>query len=311
MEKSSVVKYTIAVLVSNILFGMNYSFYSSIIGRVLTSDQLFGLRIISMAVFFVPFMFITGRWKIDFKDLYKLGLISLLIIFGRIYLMLDGMNYTSPIDGSIIATMGPILIMLMSAIFIKEKITLRRTFGILLGAAGAVVLIMSGSKGVHAGKTIGNLLIMASIIFSSFNTVFTKRLISKYDPFTVMGWVYLIGIVVVLPIFGPGMMKIDTVKWTTEMWLELGYIALLGSIVATALSYYGLKGMSATSVSMYAYSQPVIATALAVWRGQDKITDITLISAALIFVGVFVVITSYKKDKAAASGATAKNTTVG
>lgn len=72
-------------------------------------------------------------------------------------------------------------------------------------------------------------------------------------------------------------------------------------MVASALNYYGLKGVSATSSSMYAYSQPIMATILAVWRGQDTITYITIISTALVFAGVFIVISSYRKNKASAT----------
>lgn len=308
MNANTTLRYHTLLLTANVLFGMNYSFYSSIIGRILTSDELFFVRIAASALFFVPYMFLTGRWKIDLKDLYIFVIIAAVLIFGRIYIMLWGMNYTSPIDGSIIATMNPILIMLISAVIIREKITLRRSLGILLGAAGALTLILSNAHGgIHAGKLLGNLLIMVSILFSAFNTVFIKKFINKYDPFTVLGWVYLIGIVVVLPLFGPGMLKVDPGKWSGEMWMELGYITLFGSVIATGISYYGLKGVSATSASMYAYAQPVAATLLAVWRGQDKITAITVISAALIFIGVFVVITSYRNNRTRSGQAPAKS----
>lgn len=302
MNNDSTAKYHISLLAANILFGVNYSFYSSIIGKIVTSDQLFMLRICMSALFFVPFMFLSGKWKIDWKDLYKFAIIGVMIIFGRIYLMLFGMNYTSPIDGSLIATMNPILIMIFSALFIKEKITIKRTFGIMLGAGGALTLILSETAGgLHAGRMLGNLLIMASIIFSAFNTVFVKKFITKYDPFTVLGWSMMIGVAIALPIFGGDLTKIDTKAWNHEMWLEVGYITIIGTVIATTLAYYPLKRVSATSSSMYAYAQPIAATTLAVLRGQDRITTITIISAVMIFAGVLMVIFSYRNKKAAAT----------
>lgn len=304
VEKDSLLKYQISLLVANILFGVNYSFYNSIIGHIMTSNQLFFTRVAFSAIFFVPIMFITGKWRVEMKDLLKFALIGILIIFGRMYLMLYGMNFTSPIDGSIIATMNPILIMFFSALMLKEKITGRRTIGILLGAAGAVVLILSDSGGgLHGGRMLGNILIMVSILFSAFNTVYVKEFIMKYHPFTVLGWSMLIGFVIALPIFAHDIAQIDLGKWNTDAWLEIGYITILGSVVATALAYYPLKRVSATAASMFAYSQPVAATILAVWRGQDKITIITIVSAALIFLGVFMVISSYKKSAPTAGNA--------
>lgn len=295
--KDSLGKYRISLLVANIFFGINYSFYSSIIGHILTSNQLFFVRIAFSVLCFVPIMFLTGKWRIELRDLWKFAFIGVMIIFGRIFLMLYGMNFTSPIDGSIIATMNPILIMIFSAMLIKEKITLKRTLGILLGAAGALILILSNAGGgIHGGKMLGNILIMVSILFSAFNTVYVKKFIMKYNPFTVVGWSMLIGFALVLPIFWKDMVTIDVAKWNTEAWLEMGYITVLGTALATGLAYYPLEKVSATAASMFAYSQPVAATILAVWRGQDRITAVTLISAALIFLGVFVVIRSYKSS---------------
>lgn len=211
MGGTSALKYHISLLIANMLFGMNYSFYSSIIGHIVSSDNLFVLRVMAGALFFVVYMFTTGRARIELRDLYKFAILAGILVFGRIYVMLDGMNYTSPIDGSIIATMNPILIMLISALIIKEKITVKRTFGILIGAAGALILILSNMHGgIHGGKTLGNILITVSIVFSAFNTVFVKKLISKYSPYTIMGWIYLIGFIVVMPVFGPGLLKVDT-----------------------------------------------------------------------------------------------------
>lgn len=296
-------KYQASLLAANILFGMNYSFYNSIIGHTLTSNQLFFLRVAFSAICFVPIMFLTGKWKIKLRDFYKFAIIGILIIFGRMFLMLYGMNFTSPIDGSIIATMNPILILVFSAILLKEKITVKRIFGILLGAAGAVTLIVSDSGGgIHGGKMLGNALIMVSILFSAFNTVYIKKFIMQYDPFTVVGWAMLIGFVVMLPVFGHDMLHIDTRGWHTGTWLELGYITLFGTVLATALAYYPLKRVSATAASMFAYSQPIAATILAVWRGQDKITDVTVISAVLIFLGVLMVIASYRTPAVTPAG---------
>lgn len=294
-HKDSLAKYQVSLLTANILFGLNYSFYHSIIGHILTSNQLFFVRIAFSALCFVPLMFIMGKWRIDLKDFYKFAFIGIMIIFGRMFLMLYGMNFTSPIDGSIIATMNPILIMIFSAILLKEQITRKRVFGILLGAVGAVFLIISDAGGgIHGGKMLGNILLLVSILFSAFNTVFIKEFILKYHPFTIIGWAMLAGIVLVVPIFWHDMIKIDVSRWNSEAWFELGYITVFGTFLATAMAYYPLKKVSATVASMFAYAQPVAATILAVWRGQDKITDVTIISSVLIFLGVFMVIRSYK-----------------
>lgn len=212
MKKQS---YHLALILANIMFGANYSFYSALIGHEVTSEALYVLRTLSTALFFVPFMFLTRQWRVELKDLARFAVVTLLLVFGRQYLMLEGMNYTSPIDGSIIATTGPILIMIISAIAIKEPITRTRTVGILLGAAGAITLILSNMKGGSvSGKMLGNILLLTSILLSSINTVFVKGLFAHYSPYTVIGWTYLMGVVVVVPLFGDELLRINLGQWT-------------------------------------------------------------------------------------------------
>lgn len=294
-------KYHASLIVANILFGANYSFYSSLIGANLSSDSLYMLRTLSTALFFIPLMFIAGKAKIDLKDIRKIAVVTLLLIFGRQFLMIEAMNYTSPIDGSIIATSGPILIMIISAIMVHEKITPFRTFGIALGAAGAIIMIVSSQVGthstaLHSTKFIGNILLLFSIMFSSINTVYVKGLFKKYSPLTVVGWASAIGALIIVPIFAGDFLKSNFSQWNTEMYGSLAYTLILGTAVATSLIFYGLKGVSATSSSIYVYIQPIVATTLATLRGQDKLTITIIASAALIFTGVFLVILSYNKS---------------
>lgn len=289
-------KYHFALIISNLMFGANYSFYSSLIGgHDISSEGLYVLRTIVSVLFFSGIMFISGKWRIDVKDLYKLGIVAALLVFGRQYLMLDAMNYTSPIDGSIIATTGPIFIMIISAFILKERFTMTRTLGIILGFGGALLLILSNMHGGSvSGKMLGNILLLVSIILSAVDTVFIKGLFKKYEPLTIMGWAYLIAIVVVAPVFGGDLIKTDFSKWTLWTYGSMGYVLLIGTVLAMFLSFYGLGGVSATASSMYTYVQPIMGTALAVMRGQDKLTWILLLSTALIFAGVFFVIRSYK-----------------
>lgn len=288
-------KYHIALVGANIMFGANYSFYSSLIQHNISSDGLYMLRVLSEALFFIPFMFLTSRWRVSARDIYKFAIVALLIVFGRMYLMLEGMNYTSPIDGSIIATLGPIMIMVISAVMIRERITVTRTTGIVLGGGGALTLILSNVGGhAEAGKMLGNALLLASIVLSSVDTVFVKSLTAKYSPFTIMGWAYMIGTVCVLPFFGGKLLAVDFSGWSAEGYASLAYVLIAGTALATALLYYGLGGVSATVSSIYVYTQPIVATLLAIIRGQDHLTVVTVASAALIFAGVFFVIRSYK-----------------
>lgn len=285
-------KYHLALLAANVAFGANYSFYSSLLSHNVSSGDIYFMRIFAVFIFFFPLMFLLKEARIEWRDLWKFGVIALFVVVGRIYLMLEGMNYTSPIDGSIIATSGPIMIMVISALALHERLNVSRIVGIGIGLAGALTLILSNgsSDDLFSGRMLGNLLIFVSIIFSSVNTVYIKSLFGKYTPFTIIGWSYALGMLFVVPMFGRGFIEIDFSTWSTAVWGDAIYMVVFGTIFATAMLYYGLRGVSPTSAGVYAYTQPVVATVLAIVRGQDTLSVITVVSAALIFVGVYFMI---------------------
>lgn len=280
-----------ALLLSNIFLGANYAFYVSLLAASLTADSLYFMRTMAVFIGLFPVMFLIGQWRIDWRDLWKMGVSALLLVVGRMYLMLRGMVYTSPIDASIITTLIPVFIMIFSYFIIKERLTASRKVGIFIGLAGAVTLIISNSGGSMAGgQTLGNLLILASVICSSFDTLFVKGLYKKYHPITILGWTYALGMLFVVPTFWGDFVQTDFATLSSKVWCELGYLLILGTVVGTFLVYYGLQGVSATTSGIYKYVQPIVATAIALYWGQDHLTVFTIISALLIFTGVYFMI---------------------
>lgn len=282
-------KYHAALLAANLCFGINYSYYTSLIGVQISSDALYFLRTVAIFLCYTPLMFILGRGRVELRDLWKFALVTLLLVIGRMYFMLVGMNYTSPIDGSIIATTGPVVMVLIALARARERVTMWRIAGIALGLSGALTLIFinphMGSS--YDNKLLGNSLLFISIICSSVDTIYVKSLFAKYHPITILGWAYAFGMLFVLPVFTKDFLQIDFASWSLGTWGEVSYVVVIGTLVATALNYYGLKGVSATSATVYVYTQPFIATAFALFRGQDNLTILTAICCLQILVGLY------------------------
>lgn len=288
-------KYHLALIVSNLLFGINYSYYSSIIKNIMSADALFYLRLVADALFFMPFIIIAGSWRVKLSDIPGILLFVALLTFGRQYLMIKALAYTSPIDSSIIATLTPIFVMIIAAMAIKERIAGTRIAGMALAFIGAVALIISTATTTDTpGHLRGNLIALASVVSFSVNNVYAKGILSKYSPFTLIGWSSVISIIIATPLFYDQLATINITKLSLPEWGELAYIFIGGTIVASALFYYGLKHISPTAQSIYIYIQPFSATLFAILRGQGDITSAILISSVMIFAGVIITEHSFK-----------------
>ena len=76
---------------------------------------------------------------------------------------------------------------------------------------------------------------------------------------------------------------------TFNAWLGIGFVVVFATYLGYLLITFGLRRLSPTIVSTYTYTQPVIAAYLASLMGQDHVDSVMIISALLIFAGVFVV----------------------
>ena len=102
-------RYNIALVVANILFGASFSVYVSLLDTALGFRELFVMQIVCSAVIFVPIAVCNPRfWRLSLEDFGTIFIVALLVIFGWWYMLMTGASYTNPIDASTIATIGPL-----------------------------------------------------------------------------------------------------------------------------------------------------------------------------------------------------------
>ena len=184
----------------------------------------------------------------------------------------------------------PIIVLILSAIFLKEKVISTKIIGIILGLSGAVVLSLYGKPTADSTNIpLGNLLVFINAVSYSIYIIIIKKLTSKYHPFTFIKWLFLIGVFMVLPF---GFSELNSVQWTTfNPYISFSVIFI---IVATTFGTYilnpmALRVLKASTVSTFLYLQPVIAGIFAIIMGSDSLNTTKIIAAALIFIGVYLV----------------------
>jgi drug/metabolite transporter (DMT)-like permease len=253
-------------------------------------------RVAFVATMFWIIAMFGNNQKVEKRDLLKLFICGQLGVSLNMFLFLKGISYTSPMDSSIIMTLTPLLVLIISAFVLKEAITKNKIFGIILGATGAILLIMSSSVyGVFGhNQWLGNVITFGSSLSYSVYLVIAKPLMEKYNPITVMRWIFTFGAMVIVPI---GCMDLVQTNWSAFDIKGVGLLAfmLVGATLVTFLCIsYGLSKVRSTTVSIYNYSQPVIASVLTVLLGIDRLSLQTVLCAGLVFAGVYLVVRGKK-----------------
>ena len=173
--------------------------------------------------------------------------------------------------------------------------------GILLGLTGSVILIVgSTSSGSSTASLSGDLLICINVVSYSFYLVYVKSLMKKYKPLTVIKWVFLFGLIALLPVTFKDVWHTDWQSITVGNWLAISYVILFATFGTYLLNIYALKRVNASMVGFYIYFQVIVNTAISVMLKIDTLDTVKVVSCLLIFAAVFLVSGfSFKKQIAA------------
>ena len=231
------------------------------------------------------------------NDRLKILGAALLMGLARKLCMMFGLAHTSPIDGSIIGTVTPLLVLVLSVMVGVDRLTKMKVLGLLLGMAGTLAIILSSGSDVHTRSSIwGNVLIFISSCVSASYMVLCKRLVGKYRVTTVLRWIYCTSAFVMLPIGVGDMLAIDFSAMDSKiLWASL-FVLFVPTYLPNLLLNYSLRSVAPTASSIYAYIQPVVAVGLSVAMKLDKLHPDTLLFALVIFIGVAMVVGSYTKN---------------
>ena len=228
--------------------------------------------------------------KIDSFDFIRIIAAAFFGVALNMLTFFKGLSYTSPISAAVIMVTTPIIVLLLSAIMVKEKINLRMAFGVILGLLGTIFLILYGkSMGNTSNAVLGNFLVFVNAVSYGFYLIVVKKLMLKYNVFTFVKWIYLFGFLMVLPF---GFSEFQRVVWVgiphTAM-LKIGFVIIFSTFFTYLLNLLSMKELKPTTISVFIYLQPLFASLFAIGLGKDEMNWVKFCSSILIFTGVYLV----------------------
>jgi drug/metabolite transporter (DMT)-like permease len=279
----------LVLIMVTLVYGANYVIIKFVSPDPIGPSGLVLIRTAMAVVFFWIAGFFVANKKIDKEDWSRIILCAFCgAAFNQLCFFQGAVN-TSPIDASLIMTTNPIIVLLFASVILKEKLTKNKFIGIALGCLGAILIIMQ-KEGNHNApdRLYGNTMIFVNSILFGLYIVIVKPLITKYDTFTLMKWIFLFGFILLIPF---GFEETMQVNWnfSTETWWAFIYASAVVTFLAYVPNILALRWVSSSLVSSYLYVQPIIAAGLAMLWLNEALSVSALFAAALIFVGVYLV----------------------
>ncbi len=283
-----------ALLGANLIYGVNYIIAKGIMPDKIGPSAFVFIRIVCGTLLFWSFKSFIKE-KVARKDLWRLALCGLLGSAANQLLFFHGINLTSPIDASIIMTTTPVIVLIFSVFLLKERITSRKLLGITIGSIGAIALILYGNSSGGTSSFLGNLFVFLNASCYGLYLVVAKPLMKKYNALTVISWVFLFGLVFMLPLGLPDFIDTNFSGFDLNTYLVIGFVVVFTTFLAYLFNIYALNYVSPSVNSSYIYLQPAISFIMVsiyahVLMQDQYANDINLVKICcclMVIVGVY------------------------
>jgi drug/metabolite transporter (DMT)-like permease len=281
----------IAAFLATTIYGINHTVAKEVMPVYIGSSGFIMLRLLGATLIFWLISLFTPNEKIEKKDFLKILIASILGMCVNMLAFFRGLELSTPINSGIIITLSPVLVLILSYFFLKEKVTIKKIIGILIGFSGAVFLILNSSKtGINAPNIpLGNSFFLLNASAYAGYLIVIKPLTSKYNIFTLMKWLFLIGLVLSTPITFNQFVEVN---WTELPWFaiwRMAYVVIGTTFLTYLFNIYALKTLSPTTVGSFIYLQPIITIGFALITGNDVLDTTKLFSCLLVFIGIYLV----------------------
>ncbi len=289
----------ISLIFANLIYAINFTFAKDVMPNFIMPSGFILLRVIGALFLFALSYFLFVNEKVERKDILRLAICGIFGVAINQLFFFEGLNLTTPINAAIVMTINPILVILLSFFIIKEAITFRKSLGVLLGLTGAAILILKGgSVDFSSNHQTGNLFVFINASSYGLYLVFVKPLMQKYHLITVLFYVFGFGLLYVTPFGLNSLMNVEWAIIPSNIYLEIAFVVFCTTFIAYLLNSLALKQLSPTTVSIYIYLQPILASIFAISWGADYMDKEKIIAAFFIFLGVYLVsVRSLKQRK--------------
>ena len=298
MNKSKVQGH-VAMLFTALIFGVNIPFSKGLMPDWISPMGLTYSRFAFGAlVFWLLSVFIKSE-KVTKKDMGTLFLGSLLGVGLNQGAFIAGLQRTSVTNASIVITVTPILAMIISFFMLKEPISLKKAGGVMIGLIGVLTMILTSelaAPGQESSIT-GDLWCVVSSLSYAFFLVITRGISKRYNSLTIMKWMFLFSAIIFMPmgyrdlisarIFTQG----TSVAWGSYLYMLFGATCITYLLIPVAQ-----RQIRPTTIGMYNYLQPLVASFIAIMWGHDTFSWTKPLSAIFIFLGVYFVTTSKSRE---------------
>lgn len=255
------------------------------------------LRFLGASLLLLP-LALRYDLRIARKDWLRLIGLTVCGITVNITFFFLGLQIAPSINAPIIASAGPVFLLLSSMVFLHEKPKRKTCLGTLISLFGVLTIIgrplleqgfsFSADKAGYAAM-LGNLFFVLATLGAVGHTIISKEILRRYSAVSITFWSFLLGSLTFFPAF-----VIESLEHNWVATLDVRGITglVFGIILSSTLAYliyeWAVGKIAASEIGVFTYIDPVMATLIAIPLLGETITPFFLLGAILVFAGIFI-----------------------
>lgn len=287
------------ILVIQVLLASGTQIIASVVSRTMPAANLTFLRtLISASVYLSYVLYARLPFKFRGKDLRWIILLGLLSVPINQFVFLYGIGFTTATDAALLYATTPVLVLIASRIYLKEKLKSTKIVGAAFAFIGVGIIVLGNGLNIGLSHVKGDVLVFIGVIAWSLYTTFGRKLVVKYGavPTTVFG--ALIGTSLFTPVGVYSSIGFNYAALTGGQWAGILYLALGTSVAGYVLWYAALSKIEASKVAVFANGQPVATAILAYLFLGQGISLVFALGAVVTIAGVFITQLDLRRNRA-------------
>jgi len=258
----------------------------------LSSVNLTIMRLFIVCIIFLPIRLLKPQ---KFSKLHKKDIIPLFFLgFLGIIVYHLGLNYgeiyiSSSAASLIIATI-PIFIVILAAIILKEKITIKITAGIILSLIGVIIISLLGTSdsSIEITYLSGAFAVLIAAIMGAGYTIAGKKLLQRYSALSLTVYAFLLGSIGLIPFISTSLFE-EVTSMSIIGWSTILYLGIFPTVIGYVFWYIALEIKTASEISVFLYFIPVLSTIISYFFFDEQITWFFIFGGILVILGLFIV----------------------
>jgi len=275
-------------------WGANFNVGKLAIG-VMTPMSVIAWRFIIAGLLMVVILFSKEppTWRMIRQNFWIYILLGIIGIFGMNGLLFVGLNHTSAVNASLIMATNPIVTVILSAIFLRDRIRVRQGIGMLVSLIGVIFVLTGGSFHKFGAISGGDMLVLGGNVCWALYGVLGRRYVKNSTPLVTSTITMVIGALCLLP-FASTHHVISSGGSVSKAWLAIVFMAVCGSVLSYLWWNRGIAQIGANRTSVFFNLVPVSTMIIASFSGE-LIAAAQLVGTGLVIIGVVLTTLRFRK----------------